>query len=285
VTLAPVLAGVILAVAAVGLAPAPAAAEQGSWTATTSQAARDAAVGSIPFEKLSPESRRKVSSVLAGSHLFRRLPVHATACDPDLYLFLVRHPDVVVGIWEALGISDLRLEQRSDGLYRVSDGDGTTGTVEFLYQDHETHVVYSEGKYTGPLLNVPVRGRSLLVLRTGYIREPDGRYYVTSRLDTFTQIDNVGVEFLTRTFQPVMGKVADSNFVQTSAFVGGLSRTAEVNAEGMQRLASRLPRVRPEVREEFAAIAERIAQKTTQQASLQTPVATATAASRPTTTR
>ncbi|MBN2022924.1 MAG: hypothetical protein JW809_09015 [Pirellulales bacterium] len=255
------------------LAPGAARAESVSspLRATTSRAARDSAIQSIPFEKLTPEARKKVTSVLSTTHVFRRLPIHVTPCDPDLYLFLVRHPDVVVGIWEALDISDLRMSQLGQGLYRAGDSDGTTGTVEYLYQDHETHVVFTDGYYGGAMFGGPIRGRTLVILKTGYIREPDGRHYITSRLDAFTHIDNAGIEFLTRTFQPIVGKVADSNFVQTSAFVGSLSRTAEVNQEGMQRLAAKLSRVRPEVRDEFAAVAQRVAEKATRQASCETP--------------
>lgn len=257
----------------------PSAAEP--YQATTSREARDSAIQLVPIEKLDAEARKKVASVLSTTNIFRRLPVHVTRCDPDLYLFLVRHPDVVVGIWEELKISDLRIQQTGPGVYRGSDGEGTVGTVEFLYQDHDTHIVYTEGQYNGPLLANSVQGRSLVILKTGYIREPDGQYYITSRLDTFTQIDNAGIEFLTRTFQPVIGKVADSNFVQTSAFVGSLSRTAEVNHRGVQRLAGNLQRVQPEVRKEFAVLAKQVADKSAGRL-LREPPADLTLARKPT---
>lgn len=242
------------------------------YQASTSRETRDAAVQLIPVEKLTPDARNKVSAVLSSPNIFRRLPVHVTRCDPELYLFLVRHPDVVVNIWEELKISDMRMQQTAPGIFKAGDGEGSVGTVEYLYQDHDTHIVYSEGQYSGPLLAKPVTGRTLVILKTGYIREPDGQYYITSRLDTFTQIDNAGLEFLTRTFQPVIGKVADSNFTQTSAFVGSLSHTAEVNYRGVQRLAGKLQRVQPDVRQEFAVLAKRVSDKSVKQASRQVAV-------------
>lgn len=250
------------------------------YVATTCREARDAAVQQIPFERLSPAAREKVSSILSTTSLFRRTPVHVTPCDPEMYLFLVRHPDVVVNIWEELQISDLRMQEVSPSVYRVTDGESTVCKIEYLYRDHETHIVYGEGHYSGPLLAKPVHGKSLVILRTGYAREPDGRYYVSSRLDTFTQIDDVGVEFITRTFQPVIGKIADSNFLQTSAFVGSLSRTAELNYRGVQRLAGNLGRVQPELRREFAILAKRIADKPTRQASHERPLDAPTEAKR-----
>ncbi|NLE39092.1 MAG: hypothetical protein GX621_13805 [Pirellulaceae bacterium] len=242
--------------------------------ADTSDDARHGAIQSIPFERLKPEARQKVANVLSSPTLFRRMPVHVTACDPDLYLFLVRHPDVLVGIWEELGVSDFRMAQTEPGIFRLADGTTATVTAELVYRDHETHIAYCEGEYRGPLLRKPVRGRSILILKTGYVRESDGQHYITSRLDTFTHIENATIDFLTRTFQPLVGKVADHNFLQTTAFVGSLSRTTETNHQGVQRLAARLHRVDPKVRREFATLAGEIGQKTTREASSQTPLGT-----------
>jgi len=229
--------------------------------ADTSRSARDNAIRSIPIEKLDSGGRIKVASVLSRLSFFRRMPLHVTSCDPDMYLFLVRHPDVVVNIWQVLGVGQLKLRQIDEDTYTVADIDGLTGKAVFLYRSHDTHVVYVASQYKGPLFAKPLVGEGLLVLKTGYVREPDGRYYVTSRLDTFMRVDDGGVEFLTKTFHPLVGNVADTNFIQTSSFLGSLSRTAEVNNRGVQRLAARLYNVEPGVRKEFAEVANRVAKK------------------------
>jgi hypothetical protein len=222
---------------------------------STSRAARDDAVRSIPIEKLDPPARTKVAAILADVSLFRRMPVKVIDCDPSLYLFLVRHPDVVVNIWEVLEISNLRLREVAPRTYQVIDTVGTRATVEVLYSSHDTQVIYATGSYSGPLLARPVQGRCLLLLRNGYVRETNGRHYITSRLDTFMQVDNGGIELLAKTLQPLMGKTADNNFEQTMAFLGSLSRTAEVNSRGVQRLASKLEYVQPQYRDELAKLA------------------------------
>ena len=55
--------------------------------------------------------------------------------------------------------------------------------------------------------------------------------------------------------------MADSNFVQTSAFVGSLSRAAGANYRGIQRLATNLQRVEPDVRKEFAIVVKQVGEK------------------------
>ncbi len=73
----------------------------------TDAESRASAIAGIPRDKMSQESLQKVDAVLANIGLFRRMPVRVIPCDPDLYLFLVRHPDVVVNIWDVLKLSKL----------------------------------------------------------------------------------------------------------------------------------------------------------------------------------
>ncbi len=221
----------------------------------TPAARRDNAIQSIPLDRLSAESRGKVSRVLGNTSVFRRLPLRVVQCDPDLYVFLVQHPDVVVNIWEVLGVSHLSMRQTGPDTYQATDDIGTVGKVEFLYRSRDTNVAYVDGTYTGELFKHQVRGRGLVVLKSGFLQEADGRCYVTSRLDSFMNIEPDGVEFLTKTFQPLVGKIADNNFLQTAGFLGSISRTAEVNNPGVQRLARKLDKVQPEVRVQFAQLA------------------------------
>ena len=239
----------------------PQAGRAASLEATTSAAARRDALRSIPLDKLSDEDRAKVDSVLSNISVFRRMPTRVVDCDPDLYLFLVRHPDVVVNIWEVFRISRLKLREIGDGQFRVAETAGATATFEFVYQSRDLHVLYGEGVYQGPLLTRPVKGRGVLVLKAGYARETNGRYHITSRLDSFLSIEPAAAELVTKTVSPVVGKTVDNNFVQTMAFVGSLSRTAEVNSRGVQRLGEQLLHVQPAVREQFVELAAAMPKK------------------------
>jgi hypothetical protein len=100
-----------------------------------------------------------------------------------------------------------------------------------------------------------------MVLNSGFVRDVDGRCFVSIRLDAFMNIEPGTAEFLTKTFQPWVGKVADFNFIQVADFLGSLSRTAEVNPPGVQRLAGRLEKVQPEVRQQFAQLAQQVAER------------------------
>ena len=155
----------------------------------------------------------------------------------------------------------MAVKQIDEKTFSVVDRTGTCGTAEFLHSSPTTHIIYTEGAFEGAPLTIPARGRTLLVLKSGYVLEPDGRYYVTTRLDAFVQIEHGGLELLTKTFQPVVGRVADMNFMQTAGFLGSLSRTAEVNASGMERLAGKLTQVQPKVRARFVQLSTQVAER------------------------
>ena len=228
---------------------------------TAGAAARRSAVQSIPLDQLDADSREKVNSVLSNVSIYRRLPVRVVNCDPDLYLFLLRHPDVVVNIWEILGVSQIQLRQVDIDTFRIVEAEGTMATLENLYHSRDLQIVYGKWTYTGPLLVRKITGSCLAILKSGYSKDADGKYYITSRMDGFLSVDSGGVEILARTLQPLVVKNIDNNFIQTIAFLGSMSKTAEVNTGGMQRLAGRLTHVQPETRQQFSTVVASVAHR------------------------
>ncbi|MEN6459496.1 MAG: hypothetical protein ABFC63_11265 [Thermoguttaceae bacterium] len=233
-----------------------------SSEASTSDRARQDAIRGIPLEKLAEADRAKVRAVLTNISIFRRLPTKVIDCDPNMYLFVLQHPDVVVNTWEVLKASRLQLRQTGDGQFSIAEQSGAAGDVSFVYRSPDTHVVYVDGVYDGPLLARPIQGRGVLVLKTAYVRQTNHRCYIASRLDLFLNVAPAGAELLTKTIAPLIGQTADSNFLLTAGFVASLSRTAEVNPGKVQMLATKLHRVSPKVRSDFSELAGRLGQKT-----------------------
>jgi hypothetical protein len=255
-----VLAGLIAA-SLVLMARFSSLAAEPELKANTSRAAREDAVRSIPLDKVSPEIRSKVATVLDNASIFRRLPVQVADCEPELFHFLVRQPEVVVNIWQVMGVSNVSMERPDETHFRCSDGDGTTAHGEFVFRNHDTQVLFAEGVYDGPLFPRPVRGQAVIVLKTACIRETNGRYYVTARLDTFLHVDNFGVEMVAKMFQGWLGHTIDHNFGEAVAFLGSVSHAAENNPLGMRRMAAKLNHVDPEYRQQFVELTDHVAEK------------------------
>src|SRR5690242_11358243 len=73
--------------------------------ATSSPEARDDATRRIPWNRLPEAQRRDVEFVVKNTSIYRRLPTRVVDCDPDLFTFLLQRPDVVVNVWQLMGIS------------------------------------------------------------------------------------------------------------------------------------------------------------------------------------
>jgi hypothetical protein len=226
---------------------------------TASRQAREDAIKNVPLAKLHPQARTKVAAVLDDITIFRRLPNQTIECDPAFFHFLIEHPEVVVNVWDVLGLSDVTLTRTGPDTLSANDGAGTKGAVEVLYRSQDTYIWLSEGTYEGHLFSKPLRGRCVFVMRNSFGRDAEGKSMVTCRLDAFIRLDNVTIDLLARVFQPFVGQLADHNFRETASFVEVLYQTAAINGPGMQRLAAKLNQVAPEVRDQFASLSEQIA--------------------------
>src|SRR3990172_1682165 len=151
--------------------------------ATSQRAAREEAIRAIPWKRLAEPQRRKLQYVVKNAGIYRRLPTRVIDCDPDLFSFLLRHPEVVVDVWQMMGVSRVTLERIAEQAFRGDDGAGTTGNVCYLYADwgpdaHNLAVVYAEGAYDGKPFIKPLRARSVIVLQSVAAQKTNGRNYV-----------------------------------------------------------------------------------------------------------
>src|SRR5262245_37857106 len=233
----------------------------GKDAADTSPQARDEAVRSLPLSELTAETRRKLMAVIERPSIYRRLPQKSIDCDPALFQFLIRNPEVVVNIWELMGVSNMTALRQGPFVWKGNDGSGTVCDVELVYGTDDLHVMYGDGFYEGSLLKNKLTGRCVLILKSGYGQGDDRRWYIGNRLDVFVQIDNMGADMVARTLSPWIGKQADTNFQESCKFATKLSQTAETNGPGVQRLADKLTKVSPTVREEFGRLAIAVQQR------------------------
>lgn len=222
---------------------------------TSRRSVREQAKRLIPLSKLDEQSRALAETILGDVSIYRRLPLVTAQCDPHLYRFLVDHPEIVVSMWETLGLSQFQLHPTGEQSYRLDDRAGTQGDVQVLYRSAREHLVYATGAYAGPLIRGTVVGECLLLLHSDYFRETDGAPYVRCRLDSFVRFPDPAAELLARTMQPFVIKAADHNFRETVAFIERVSQTSAANLGQIERVAGRLEQVPDDRRAAFVEVA------------------------------
>lgn len=249
----------LVAAIAVVLASGPAWAG-GPADATTSAAARDDARAAIPLAAISPAYRDKVTRILEHPSLFRRLPTEIVDCQGPMFTFLSLNPEVLVGIWRQLGVSNVTLLRTGPKTFKLADGNGTTGNLVIVEESCDDAaqnriVMYATGAYDGKPFRRPVRAECVLLLRSGSVREENGREYVAARLDSFMKVDRASLELFAKAVHPLVGRTADQNFRETIRFVGNLSQVAESRPHTIEKLSGKLENVGPARQMRFAQLA------------------------------
>lgn len=270
-----------LSIALGGLA-APAQAVDQLTSGTSSRKIRQQAVQAIPLSELTPEARSKITPIIEKPSIYRRLPVTSIDVDPDYFLYLVRYPEVIVNIWQLMGITEMTLDRTGPFAMKSNDGAGAISDVELVYGTSNLNIYHAKGSYSGPLFRRKLHGSCVLVLRTNYREGPNGAPQAVSSLDVFLKVENATASLIAKTVNPIVGSSADHNFVESLNFVQRLNETTEKNGYGVQRMADRLENLTPEVRKGFVKAAGATYQRSTQRkrksanatdSTLQTPAA------------
>lgn len=235
------------------------AAELAEPEGVSTREARYQAARGVPLHRLNPNISQEVRAVLDNPSYFRRMPSQQIACDPEMFTFLVRRPEVMVNIWEVMGITKVTAKRTSPVSFLADDGVGTACKCELVYSDNNLHIYLGYGSYEGTMAPRKVTGRCVCLLRTEDRSGAAGEPNIVGTMDVFLKVDNFGADLLTRSIGPFVGKTADYNFVETSKFISQISQVCQTNPSAAQALAMRLDRLDDATRREFAEIVTRIA--------------------------
>lgn len=235
------------------------AVEPAELEGVSSREVRLQAARGVPLHKLNPSISQEVQAVLENPSYFRRMPTQQIACDPEMFTFLVRRPEVMVNMWEVMGITKVKAKRTSPTSFIADDGVGTICKCELVYSDNNLHVYVGSGSYEGTMTPRKVTGRCVSLLRTVDQPQRNGEQAIIGTMDVFLKVDNFGADMLTRSIGPFVGKTADYNFVETAKFISQISQVCQANPSAAQALVMRLDRIDDSTRREFGDIVTRIA--------------------------
>ena len=226
---------------------------------TSNREARDAAIQRLPFQQLTPEAGARLKTVVTSSSYFRSMPQETVDCDPEMFSFLVRHPEVIVNIWEVMDVTKVSLQRIGPYQLQGSDGAGTTSNMDLVFGNESMHIYFANGSYQGNLWARELNGKCVVILHNRPGQLPGGKQGIVASMDIFMKLDNMGADLVVKTLGPLMGKTADYNFTECASFFSQISQTAEHNPYGIQQLAKRLTKIDPKIRDQFIATTTSVA--------------------------
>lgn len=176
-------------------------------------------------------------------------------------MFLTRKPEVLVGIWDLMGITSVTTRRVGTYKMQANDGGGTRCTMDLVYGDPQTHIYVADGSYSGKMVAKPIRGRGVFVVSSRYAKSADGRTTVTGTIDCFLQLDSIGADLVARTLSGFIGRSADNNFVETARFITQVSQASQRNPSAMVDVAGRMPQVDSVTRRDFKNVIQSAAER------------------------
>ena len=228
---------------------------------TSSYSQRQQVIKGLPLKRLTPQAQNRILAVAKSPTLYRRLPTQAIDCDREMFLFLTRKPEVMVGMWDLMGITKVKTKRIGPYQLEAQDGSGTDCQVDLVYGDPSMHIYVAEGSYDGPMVAKPIRGKGVFILRSSYAQSADRRTTVTGTLDCFVQIENLGADLLARTLSPLIGRSADNNFIETARFMAQVSQASEKNPLAMVDVAHRMNQVTEPTKRQFIDVISTVARR------------------------
>ena len=208
----------------------------------------------IPYRKMSSSARARAAHILENVSQYRRMPSLQYPINPNIYQYLINHPDVAISTWRVMGISTLQMWQTSEFEYQARATDGSTGTADILWRDGNQCLFIVEGKYQSPLLPGAIEASALVWLQFRFVKGKDGSLLVNQQVETFLYFPSTAIDAIAKLTSRLTSSILDRNVFEVSLYARMMTKAAEKEPQWIEQLAQRMEGVPPQRRRELASI-------------------------------
>jgi hypothetical protein len=190
----------------------------------------------LSLDHLPASQREAIRQILERPTLCSQGPSESFLCRPEVYLWLLDHPDRAVLAWRRLGAQCVNITERGGGSFGWADGQGSEVTWETIQRGPDQRIWYAEGKVrASPLLPlVPVK--VVVVHRHKEGRSAAGKPLVQHQSDVYLHTDSKAVGLVTRMLGASASRLAEQGLGQLQLFFSGLSWYLYQNPERAEAL-------------------------------------------------
>lgn len=231
--------------------------------------AKQKAIARIPFERMTTSATARVQATIDSGSVFKHLPESTIKCSQELYIQLIRYPELVCNMWELMGAAKFRVKRTGDFEFTVDDLKGSTSQVELIFGTRNTHVFLVNGSYKGPILLKNIEAQTVVVVHSSFDTNEQGEPITNHSIDLFMNLDSGIGELVEGVVVPLFMKVTEWNYNEITKFVGQVYDVALTRPDGMQRLIDKLTRCQPAIRKRLSLITTAISTSAVRTAGLQ----------------
>jgi hypothetical protein len=183
---------------------------------------QEQAAARVPLVDVPEALRGRVRHVIEQPTLFGHGPAEAFVGRPDLYRWLLDHPDRAVVAWRKLGATCTEITDRGAGQFVWKDGQGSEMSWLTIHDSPSLRIWYAEGRVRPALLVPAVPIRAVLLLRHGDRPDGPGVRLIFHQADVFLQTDSKTASLLTQMLGPSAPCLAEQGLGQVEMFFSAL---------------------------------------------------------------
>lgn len=208
----------------------------------------------VPLDQIAPESRESVAEVIRDHTFHRQGAPDLFACDPSLYSTLVNEPDLTLALWRDLSTAPVQLRKLTANRYEGTDGQGASGTWDYVLRSPQLHVMLAYFNYVSPRGNAKIDARIVLIVRTSYYQAANVGPSIQHTIEAFVKVDSHGWKTVARTFRPVIEKALEDQVQEAGLFVSLMSRVVMDHPTWACQVVTRQEDLAPETKQKFRRI-------------------------------
>jgi len=190
----------------------------------------------LPLRQIPADVRESVRQILQHPTLFGHGPSESFGGDPELYRWLLDHPDRAMIAWRRLGAPCTEITNVGAGYFASNDGRGDEVRWRSVFENGTLRVWFAEGRVRpAPLLpSVPVR--AVILMRHG--KRPDGpdRTVLYHQADIYVQVDSKTAALVVKMLGPSLPRLAEEGLRQIEMFYSALVWYCDQHPERTQKL-------------------------------------------------
>lgn len=160
----------------------------------------------FPVERVDPQWACRLQSVIDDYTTATTVGPIRAALSESLYRYLLDRPPLAAALINRLDLGLYKSESRGPGRFWGTDGEGTEGIVQLVYQDRASRIYYLEGEHRSRLLP-HLTGKAVVFLRMNSVDEANGREAMDSTMAAYTRLDNRILSRLVSLLRPLIGGV------------------------------------------------------------------------------
>jgi hypothetical protein len=171
--------------------------------------------------------RVKLERVASSAVVSTHYEGESFAARPDVFEFLLDHPEFATHITRALRIARYRIWHTPEGMF-LDDGWGAVGRFTIVHAGHGVRVVYASGQYEQAFVPT-IRGEAVGVLTYATRPDADGHSRLVTSIDGYVKLDSGMLGMATRLAGPAAAHKADLEAKRLTRVFARTSRAIEEN--------------------------------------------------------